>query len=68
MYQFSFLNGSKEMQNLIRIALKWLFFSEILPNFAQQLGFCRKTPVCDCRDRWHLARVQPLISRILHVY
>ena len=28
-YQLRFLNGSKKMQNLIRIALKWLFFSEI---------------------------------------
>ena len=29
LYQFSILNGSKKMRNLIRIALKWLFFSEI---------------------------------------
>ena len=28
-YQFRFLNGPKKMRNLIRITLKWLFFSEI---------------------------------------
>ena len=31
-YQFRFLHGSQKMRNLIRIALKWLFFVKYWKN------------------------------------
>ena len=46
--QFRFLNGSKTMRNLIRIALKWLFFSEISEKLPSSWDFAPRPRYVIC--------------------
>ena len=44
------LNGSKNVQNVIRIVLKWLFFSEKWQKSPSGWGLRSKTPITPVGD------------------
>ena len=54
-----FLNGFKEVQNLIQIALKYLFFKKKLQKSPSDMGFCFQNLFCDTLELSQFAQQPP---------